>query len=263
MAAPVTTAAKPAALARQDQTVVGLGLAAAVVGALAGLHAYSIFVFELGWATAPIALVLAALQCWLFVGVFIVAHDAMHGSLAPGRPRLNSAIGATLLFLYAGFSWTKLRDAHFAHHRHAGTAQDPDFCADHPRAFWPWYATFLKRYFGIGSVLFVTGVFWLYHLAFDVGVGKMLLFYAVPSIGSSLQLFYFGTFRPHRHGQDGFVDRHNARSDSFGPLASLASCFHFGYHHEHHCHPDTPWWALPRKRASVLAGTTAGEEAGQ
>ena len=73
----------------------------------------------------------------------------------------------------------------------------------------------------------------------------MLVFWALPALLSSVQLFYFGTFRPHRHDDSPFADDHNARSNGFGWLASLLSCFHFGYHHEHHLAPQVPWWRLP------------------
>lgn len=246
---------------RRAQAAMGLLLAALVIGVLAFLHAYSMFVFQLSWGNAGAALMLAAAQCWLFVGLFIVAHDAMHGSLVPGRAGVNAGIGAAALFLYAGFSWRKLRAAHFDHHRFVGTERDPDFSADHPTRFWPWYGQFMTRYFGWGSALFVSAVVTLYWLVLDVPLAKILLFYAVPAIASSAQLFYFGTYRPHRHGAGGFADRHNARSDGFSTLASLATCFHFGYHHEHHLHPQVPWWKLPALRRS-RAGDNAGKEAG-
>ncbi|MEW4449809.1 fatty acid desaturase [Qipengyuania sp. JC766] len=237
----------------RQQALIGLSLASAIFAAWLGVLGYALFAFDFSWGNAPFAIGIAALLCWLFVGLFIVSHDAMHGSLAPGMPRVNAAVGATLLFLYAGFDWDKLKTAHFAHHKAPGTASDPDFAADHPEAFWPWYGVFLRRYFGWTSIVFVVAVFWICHLAFDVSVGKMLFFYALPSIASSIQLFYFGTYRPHRQGGEPFADRHRARSDGFGSLASLASCYHFGYHHEHHCHPHTPWWALPAKRRAVAA----------
>ncbi|WP_201448975.1 hypothetical protein [Sinorhizobium medicae] len=44
----------------------------------------------------------------------------------------------------------------------------------------------------------------------------------------------FGTYRPHRVGHIPFADKHRARSNEFSPLLSLLTCFHFGYHHEHH-----------------------------
>ncbi|MXO92538.1 beta-carotene ketolase [Erythrobacter arachoides] len=233
---------------RSTQTAIGIGLAAALFAAWLALHLYGVFVFELAWTTLGAGLIIALVQCWLSVGLFIVSHDAMHGSLAPGRPRLNSAIGAFLLFLYAGFGWRTMRAAHFDHHRHAGTAGDPDFDADNPAHFWRWYGTFLRRYFGWQSALYVSLVVTVYWLAFGVPMAQIVLVYGVPAIASSLQLFYFGTYRPHHHAEGGFADRHNARSDAFSAPLSLATCFHFGYHHEHHRSPQTPWWALPAFR---------------
>jgi beta-carotene/zeaxanthin 4-ketolase len=77
---------------------------------------------------------------------------------------------------------------------------------------------------------------------------NVFVFWAFPALLSSAQLFYFGTYLPHRHDDDGFVDRHRARSSDYGWLTSLLTCFHFGYHHEHHLHPHLPWWALPAAR---------------
>lgn len=233
-------------------------LALAIFGGWIAMHMYALFFFELTLASLPVALLMAVLQCWLSVGLFIVSHDAMHGSLVPGARRINAAVGGTLLFLYAGFGWTKMRDAHFQHHKLAGLAGDPDFDEHHPDRFWPWYATFFRRYFGFGSVAFVSSVVGVYWLVFDVPMAQLVLLYGAPAIASSLQLFYFGTYRPHHHNGTGFADRHNARSETFGTLASLASCFHFGYHHEHHCHPEAPWWDLPRiRRAQLTRGAAA------
>lgn len=231
-----------------SQRVLGLLLAGLIAAAWLGVHFFAMLAFELSWAAWPQVLVIAALQCWLSVGVFIVAHDAMHGSLAPGWHRLNSAIGAALLFLYAGFAWRKVRDAHFSHHAHTGKDGDPDFDTAHPAQFWPWYWTFFKRYFGWQSLVYVHTVVAIYFFVFEVPFLQLCLLYGAPALLSSLQLFYFGTYRPHRHGAGEFADGHNARSDNFSTLASLASCFHFGYHLEHHRRPDVPWWALPKAR---------------
>ncbi len=238
--------------AKSAQTSIGLTLATLIAGSWLGIHAYGMFVFELNWANLPFALALAAVQCWLSVGVFIVCHDAMHGSLVPGEPRANSAIGAVLLFLYAGFGWKKLRDAHFTHHKLAGRAGDPDFDENNPTSFVPWYGTFFRRYFGWQSLLYVHTVVGVYWLVIGIPMAQIVVLYGAPALLSSLQLFYFGTFRPHRHspehGSEQFTDQHNTRSDEFGTLVSLASCFHFGYHLEHHRRPDVPWWALPGAR---------------
>lgn len=241
-------------LHQRAQARVGVSLALAIGAGWLALHLFAMFWFRFDVATWPAAMLIAAVQCWLSVGMFIVAHDAMHGSLAPGRPRLNARVGAAVLMVYAGFGWSKMRDAHFAHHRAPGSEADPDFDAAHPARFWSWYLTFLRRYFGWRSGLFVGGVVTGYTLI-GVPLLNIVALYGLPAIASSLQLFYFGTYRPHRHDGEPFADRHNARTETFGTLASLASCFHFGYHHEHHLSPNVPWWGLPaRRRARVAEG---------
>jgi len=83
---------------------------------------------------------------------------------------------------------------------------------------------------------------------------NLLLFWALPALMSSLQLFAFGTWLPHRHTEAAFADTHNARSSGLGSLGSLFSCFHFGHHHEHHLCPGAPWWRLPALRRAHAAG---------
>jgi beta-carotene/zeaxanthin 4-ketolase len=239
--------------ARPAQAATGLTLAALVCAGWLAIHVAGMAAVEVRPATLPLVAAMALVQCWLSVGLFIIAHDAMHGSLAPGRPRLNAAVGATLLFLYAGFAWARMRDAHFQHHRAPGSADDPDFDAGNPRHFGRWYMTFLRRYFGWPSGLYVSTVVTTYWLI-GVPVLNIVLLYGLPAIASSVQLFYFGTFRPHRHDEAAFDDAHNARSERFGPWLSLATCFHFGYHHEHHLNPGVPWWGLPAAhRARTIA----------
>ncbi len=220
--------------------------AALIFGAWAAVHIYSVFLHSLSaplWQTVG----LISLQCWLYTGVFIVAHDTMHGSLIPGRERLNAAIGTAILFVYAGFNWKKMRAAHHDHHKYSGTDKDPDFNAPNPRAFWPWYLKFFLTYFGWRQILILVG-FTLVYILLGASYLNTIVMWAVPAIFSSIQLFYFGTYLTHRHA-DAFPDEHNARTNDFNRLASLLACFHFGYHHEHHLFPHEPWWRLPlRKR---------------
>jgi beta-carotene/zeaxanthin 4-ketolase len=94
----------------------------------------------------------------------------------------------------------------------------------------------------------------------------VLMFWMLPALLASLQLFTFGTWLPHRPGRPGFVDQHCARSSGYGYLRSLLICFHFGYHQEHHAHPSVPWWRLPQqhqraKQPSVGASTAPGGQA--
>ncbi len=242
----------PTARSARIQALVGLILAFAIFASWLSLHLFSMFRFELDWTSLPLALGIALVQCWLSVGLFIVSHDAMHGSLVPRGGRLNDVIGGFLLFIYAGFSWIRMRDAHFAHHRAPGSETDPDFSVSYPTRFWPWYGEFLRRYFGWQSIVFVFTVVLTYWFLVGVPVEKIVLLYGAPAIASSIQLFYFGTFRPHRHAADDFADWHKARTDDFGWLKSLASCFHFGYHHEHHLAPHVPWWKLPDTRRKAI-----------
>ena len=241
--------------AGRDLTRTGLALAIAILLGWGAVLVWGLGFHPLGtawgWLTAPLVV---ALQTWLNVGLFIIAHDCMHGSLAPGRPGVNRTFGRLSLLLYAGFSFDKLLPAHHAHHRHSGSAQDPDFDADHPKQFWRWYLTFIRRYMGLRELALLAAMTWgLYFLA-GIAMERVLLFWALPAMLSSAQLFLFGTWLPHRHADDVFADRHNTRSSGYGWVASLFSCFHFGHHHEHHLHPGVPWWRLPTVAAARAQG---------
>ena len=232
------------------QSAVGLTLASAVIGGWAALHGWAVFFLRpegAGWLVAPL---LIAVLTWLSVGLFIVAHDAMHRSLAPDRPGLNRAVGTLCLLIYAGFAFGKLLPKHHEHHRSPGSADDPDFDAEHPGRFWPWYLRFFRTYFGWREFAWVAAVSAVYILVLRAPLLNVWLFWAAPALLSSLQLFAFGTWLPHRHGGD-FPDHHNARSNRMPRWLSLLTCFHFGgFHHEHHTHPHLPWWRLPEARAA-------------
>jgi beta-carotene ketolase (CrtW type) len=251
-----------AAAHRRPGRLLGVVLAFAVIGAFLAIHVGAVFFWrwDRPWsATAPLV---AAVQCWLCVGLFITAHDAMHGSLAPGRPRLNGAIGRVCLLLYAGFNFNRLRTAHHAHHAAPGTADDPDFFAPAPTRLLVWYAGFIGRYFGWRQMAFMAAVYTVEGQLLGAERINQIVFWAVPALLSSLQLFVFGTWLPHRHEgeQDaaphaGFADRHRARSLGYPWLGSLLACYHFNYHHEHHLMPHVPWWGLPAARRRLAAGS--------
>lgn len=228
-------------------TWLGIGFGAALLVIWGSLLAFDLVGHGAGLGSWPGVLARVLLQCWLNVGLFILAHDAMHGTLVPDHPAANDWAGRVCLFLYAGFSYHRLRAAHFRHHRFSGTETDPDFHAPDPTRFLPWLFAFLRRYFRfrefIGLVLASFGLLWL-----GVALPRLLIFWALPAILSAVQLFTFGTFLPHRHDDQEFPDHHRTRSQGYPPLLSLITCFHFGYHHEHHCRPDVPWWGLPALR---------------
>jgi beta-carotene ketolase (CrtW type) len=135
-----------------------------------------------------------------------------------------------------------------AHHRHAGTKDDPDF-GHGRRGAVAWYADFARTYLGWREVFVLGSATILYALLLGPR-WPYVAFWAAPSLLASIQLFVFGTFLPHREQDEAFPDRHRARSTRMGAPASLLTCFHFGgYHHEHHLDPSVPWWRLPASRA--------------
>ena len=76
---------------------------------------------------------------------------------------------------------------------------------------------------------------------------NVLVFCILPLLLSSFQLFVFGTYLPHRRQRE---EASNRLPDSLDfPLwLSLLTCFHFGYHREHHQNPRLAWFELPRAR---------------
>ncbi|HEY9845933.1 MAG TPA: fatty acid desaturase, partial [Candidatus Caenarcaniphilales bacterium] len=99
-------------------------------------------------------------------------------------------------------------------------------------------------------------VFNIINFTLKVPENNLTLFWVVPSILSSVQLFYFGTFLPHQEPQAGYIEPHRAQSTPLPVFWSFITCYHFGYHQEHHEYPHVPWWQLPavyqaRTKASV------------
>lgn len=235
-------------VARRLDRWISQGLAAAIVVTWLVVHFVTIFGPPVTiWS--PAALVSALfVQTWLSTGLFIIAHDCMHGSLAPGNPERNRAIGRFTLMIYAGLNYDRMMPAHHAHHRNVGTASDPDFNAAAPRAFRPWFLRFFSGYYTHAQLARITVAACIY-LWLGASLVNIAVFWAAPALLALLQLFVFGTYLPHRHGTDEFLDRHCSRSVGPKGMISLLSCFHFGgYHHEHHAFPQTPWWQLPATR---------------
>jgi beta-carotene/zeaxanthin 4-ketolase len=180
------------------------------------------------------------LHTFLYTGMFITTHDAIHGLLAPNR-WANRALGTVCALLFA-FNWyPRLLKHHHAHHRHVATELDPDF---HQGGFWPWYFRFLRNYLTIWQFLAMAALFNLL-LLIGIGQAQVILFWMLPALLSTLQLFYFGTYLPHR-GEFPSDNLHHARSQPPNHLWAFVSCYFFGYHWEHHQYPYVPWWQLWR-----------------
>jgi beta-carotene/zeaxanthin 4-ketolase len=233
-------------MTRTNRAATGMALASFILAGWIALHGLAVFTADIAALPGWLILLTVLTICWLNVGLFIVAHDCMHGSLAPGRPRVNWWMGQACVGLYAGFSYERLLANHMLHHRHSGTDEDPDF--SHPRPFWGWYADFMAEYMSWRQTVFMAAQGITYVAVLGVDWRNALVFWVVPAMLSSMQLFVFGTYLPHRPSAQGFADRHNARSNEYPPWLSLITCFHFGYHHEHHLRPGEPWWRLPAVR---------------
>jgi beta-carotene/zeaxanthin 4-ketolase len=191
--------------------------------------------WDFSWSN-PLTYAAVLLQMHLYTGLFITAHDAMHGIVSSNK-KINHGIGwiAALLFSY-NFYW-KLFPKHHEHHRHVATDEDPDY---HPSGnFFAWYFSFIKQYVSIWQILLMAITFNVLKLFLPVD--NLIIFWMLPAVLSTLQLFYFGTFLPHRGESD---NKHHSHSQKRNHIWSFLSCYFFGYHYEHHDSPGTPWWRL-------------------
>jgi beta-carotene/zeaxanthin 4-ketolase len=201
--------------------------------------------FVMLWYSLQIPFSLRNPLCWilflglthLYTGLFITAHDAMHGTVSLHK-RLNNAIGLLCGLLFA-FNWLpRLKHKHQLHHTQVATAQDPDY---YHGSFWVWYLNFLKNYITLWQVILMGATFNLLMIWFSKI--NVVFYWMIPAILSTLQLFYFGTYLPHKgiHADD---NPHKSRSQHKNHLWAFISCYFFGYHYEHHDAPYVPWWQL-------------------
>lgn len=192
------------------------------------------------------------LQILLYTGLFITAHDSMHGLVSHKNRRLNDFMGQLALSLFALFSLRKMLPKHLEHHQYPGTDKDPDFHDEKHRSLPAWYITFFVGYASLIQIAGMAVIYNVLHHLIGVDQPNLILFWLIPSLLSSFQLFYFGTYLPHRVTEKGFSDEHRARSNDYPVWLSFLTCYHFGYHHEHHVFPWVPWWKLPRARKENL-----------
>jgi beta-carotene/zeaxanthin 4-ketolase len=231
---------------------VGLLIAIALVGCW-GVSLLMLLPFDLAGVSSLGLMAMILGRTFLQTGLFVLAHDAMHGSLVPGRPGVNGAIGRILLCLYGFLPYRECAINHAKHHRYPGEGRDPDFhdgvhC--HPIA---WYIKFMGEYLLPQQWPRLLGLWVGFIVAlycFNQGhILNGLLFVLLPLGLSSIQLFYFGTYLPHRGDWDGLdsglENVHHAKTIPYPVVCSFITCYHFGYHWEHHEYPDVPWYRLP------------------
>ena len=180
------------------------------------------------------------LQAYLYTGLFITAHDSMHRTVS-SNIKINRLAGIICTLLYAGLSYNKLLVNHKKHHQYPGTENDPDF-SHGSNNFFIWWFKFLMHYASLFQLLLMAAAFNLLKLF--VPEIKLWMFWVLPAFISSLQLFYFGTYLPHKKPHDHTMGIHKARTQKKNHVWAMVSCYFFGYHLEHHTHPHIPWWKL-------------------
>ena len=111
----------------------------------------SLPVTAFAWWILPLVL----LQTHLYTGIFITAHDAMHGTVASNKT-VNNAYGWICAALFAFNYYPRLFSKHHEHHRFVATANDPDYYKGN---FIQWYFSFLKNYLSIWQVLMMAVAF--------------------------------------------------------------------------------------------------------
>ncbi|WP_262708847.1 fatty acid desaturase [Pedobacter changchengzhani] len=174
-------------------------------------------------------------QMHLYTGLFITAHDAMHGTVSSNKT-INNFLGALAVFLYAGFFYNRLLAKHHNHHNHVHTKNDPDYA---PYGFWRWYFSFMLNYVNVLQLIIMAVAFNVLKIWVDQT--NLLLFWVLPSLLSTFQLFYFGTYIPHK-GEH--ANEYHSSTLSKNHFLAFISCYFFGYHLEHHQKPGMPWWQL-------------------
>ncbi len=190
------------------------------------------------------------LRSFLHTGLFITTHEAIHGVISKHR-QINDFIGYTTSSLYALLPYKVLVLNHRLHHRYPATEQDPDFYVSDSSNFLLWYVSFMKKYQkGRQAWVLLMGMAVIFGglINLQFSLSNIILFWVIPIIISSWQLFTFGIFLPHRKTSSGYSDRHRAKSNNYSVFWSFITCYHFGYHWEHHQYPHLPWYKLPLAR---------------
>lgn len=204
---------------------------------------YVLFFFNVDFSN-PLFYLHIIIQGYLYTGLFITAHDAMHGTIA--RPKyLNTIFGWTATLLFAGLSYKKLIKNHWEHHKNPGTENDPDFYVP-SQNFFRWWFAFMWRYATIMQIVIMAVAYNV--LKIWVPEINLLLLWILPAFIGTFQLFYFGTYVPHKYPHEQNMQPHNARTLRKNHLWAMLSCYFFGYHYEHHAFPKTPWWKLYTKK---------------
>ncbi len=222
----------------------GLIIASVIVLLWSGNLFYSFERVEVN-PLSPMFYIHILVQTYLFTGLFITGHDAMHGTVSSNRA-VNTVAGFFSVFLYAGMYYPRLIKNHRLHHQFPGTEDDPDYSAGHQN-FFIWWGRFMLKYLTVIQLIIMAALFNILLIWYPAS--KIIVFWVIPAILSTFQLFYFGTYVPHKRPHDEGMQPHNARTLRKNHLWAMLSCYFFGYHYEHHEAPWVPWWKLYRAKS--------------
>lgn len=220
-------------------SLIGLLWITSLVGTFALFNAHTPLIY---WFWAVLV------RTFLHTGLFIIAHEAIHKNISDLH-RLNDAFGYVTSWVYALLPYQLLAKNHQLHHRFPATEQDPDHHDPNMGGFWLWYIKFMRTY-QTGRQVWISliGISLIFcaFLICRVPAINLILFWIVPLVLSSLQLFTFGIFLPHRQRDNAPECDRSIRSIHLPVFWSFITCYHFGYHREHHLHPHLPWYQLPQ-----------------
>lgn len=197
---------------------------------------------EFSWRN-PIVYLVILIQTHLYTGLFITAHDAMHSTVSSNKS-INKTIGTVSAILFSYNFYGKLNKKHHEHHRFVATDKDPDYHRGRS-GFWPWYLSFVRQYVSIWQILLMAVSYNILKLWLPDQ--NLIFLWMMPAILSTFQLFYFGTYLPHK-GSHSPKNAQKSRSQSMNHLKAFITCYFFGYHYEHHISPGTPWWLLYKRK---------------
>jgi beta-carotene ketolase (CrtW type) len=216
----------------------GFYIALFIIISWVSLITYLLVGYEISWQN-PLTYCFILLQTHLYTGVFITAHDAMHRIVCKNK-QLNNAIGWICATLFAFNYYKLLNQKHHLHHRFVATEKDPDYYNGN---FWIWYYHFVRQYITLWQMILMAITYNALIVFFPTE--NVILYWMLPSILSTFQLFYFGTYLPHRGEHD---NEHYSHSQTNNHFIAFITCYFFGYHYEHHNSPATPWWLLWKEK---------------
>jgi beta-carotene ketolase (CrtW type) len=219
----------------------GLIVAMGIMGLWGGHLVYSIAFVEVSWSN-PWMYLHILIQAYLYTGLFITGHDAMHQSVSKIK-WINNLVGFMSVYMFASLSYGKLMKNHWDHHRYPGSEKDPDYYI-RSQNFFTWWFMFMMRYVTIWQFISMAIIFNLLKLIAGIAVPPLLIYWIIPAFMGTFQLFYFGTFVPHRRPHTEEMGKHKARTLQRNHIWAMLSCYFFGYHREHHESPGIPWWKL-------------------